>query len=271
MQLAPFLAWKLRLGSCTGPTLFLGRACSSISAPQRPLILPSTSHSDKVPRVSSGLRFSSTSHNPAGGEEILTFPPTTSTLQMGKPRLGRSTKSRCSERPSRATCPFPWKGDPASPAPAISQQAGTMAPDSPRGARNGRHVGCTWGRWRAAARDPAKSALLLRGPCHLPGPPIRSTLHSPAPCPAALALLFPKPSWRTIRFRRHTRKEVATLAQPLTKTSLPEVPPPRGRMPIGFSFRRSTRFAFSLALGPPTFHSPSFLGSETETHKRELH
>lgn len=163
---------------------------------------------------------------------------------MGKPRLRKSTKSRGSNVQAAQLVPSPGKETRPLRNPRSPNGPGPWHQPPPRGARNGRHVGYTWGRWRAALRDPTKSALPLRGPRHLPGPPIRSALQSPAPYPAALALLCPRPSWRAPPCRRHTRKEVAALAQPLTKASLPEVPPPTSSMLIGFSFRRSTDLLF---------------------------
>lgn len=259
MQLASSPAWKLRLGSRTGRTLFLPRARSSISEPQRPVILLSTCH-DKPPLVSSGLVFYFLL--PRQGTRNINVSSHRDHFANGATETWKIDQVPWLELPSHAICPLPWKGEPISPAPEIPQRVGTMAPASPRGARNGRHVGWAWG-WRAVAPDPAKSALPLHGPRHLPAPPIRSALYSPGPRPAALALLCPRPSWRSIPFSRRTRKEVAFLAQPLTKTSLTEVPPLASCAPIGFSFRRSTRSAFSLAPDPPTFHSPSFFHSET--------
>lgn len=138
------------------PCFSAGPAFPSLS--HRPLTLPSTCHRTKarIPSISSDLQPPSTFHSSAAIIDILLlpFPPPAPTRSNHVHSANGETKARSldevpwSDPPSRTSCLFPWKGDPA-PRSRRARAGPGQTPASPCGARGGRHVGCAWGQRRA--------------------------------------------------------------------------------------------------------------------------
>lgn len=93
--------------------------------------------------------------------------------------------------PRRTTCPFPWKGDSASPASAIPEPARAMHRPPHAAPAVAAMLAATGD---GGARDLAGTSTFPRVPCLLPWPAIRSASRFPTPCPTAIVLPCPRPS-----------------------------------------------------------------------------
>lgn len=180
---------------------------------------------------------------------------------MGKRRLEKRIRS-LGAYSHTAQRPFPWKADSASLAPAIPELDGTTHQPS--------HAAPAVAAMLAAPRSGGarlnQDAHSQHVPCVLPRPPIRVASRSQTLCRTALALPCPRPSWRSLRVRRHLRKG-SSRSRAAAHLDFAAGSPSLSR-PAAHWFLDPIS-AFSLAPDPPPFHSMASLRGKTTTPKRQ--
>lgn len=166
--------------------------------------------------------------------------------------------------PRRATCPFPWKGDSASPASAIPEPARAMHRPPHAAPAVAAMLAATGD---GGTRDLARTSTSRVSHASSRGPRFGPLRVSRLPAPPRLSYRARGLHSALYTLAATLEKEMTSLAQPLISTSWPEVPPTRGREPIGSSAPSSIRSASSLAPDPPNSRSPASVCGKTTIPK----